>query len=347
LSDLNSSLLARGLTAACLLIAGLAPAQPILAQSCQSPQSRLSCSPQARIEAQVGPFNVTGAVYDEGQRFFRTELSGSMDQTPRTTSSQAASSSASSAGQGVSLSPGETLRVFCRRDDYAFVPAGAAGGLPCDVSRARDATDPGSIAGALFNSTSVPSLRLGMNPRLGMVALPTWFWVEGYNGEIIPLEDRLTLIHHECQRVAARDARGDAVLDAGGAPVTREQCRPVAETLTVEVHAWPRLYRWDFGDSRSQLVACGSRGACPQGLGRAYTDPHTPSPIQHAYVWTSLGAQGAADAYLVRLGIVFGARYRFSHNAQPFSGWQDLPERELSWAASHQVQEAQAVLTRR
>jgi hypothetical protein len=186
-----------------------------------------------------------------------------------------------------------------------------------------------------------------MNPRLGMVALPTWFWVEGYDGNTIPLVDRLELMHEECQRVVERDERGDVILDAAGAPVSREQCRPVIETLTVEVRAWPQQYHWNFGDDKDQVVFCGAIGACPQGLGRVYTDPHTPSPIQHAYIWTSLGAQGDADAYLIQLGITFSAQYRFSYNAQPFSGWQHLPERELSWAASHQVQEAQAVLTRR
>ncbi len=55
---------------------------------------------------------------------------------------------------------------------------------------------------------------------------------------------------------------------------------------------------------------------------------------------------GAADAYLIQLGIRFGAQYRFSHNGQAFGGWQWLPDRELSWAASHRVQESQAVLTR-
>jgi hypothetical protein len=128
--------------------------------------------------------------------------------------------------------------------------------------------------------------------------------------------------------------------------VSREQCDIAIERLTVEVRAWPRQYHWSFGDTKDQMVFCQGIDACPQGLGRAYTDPHTPSPIQHAYIWTSLGKQGAADAYLIQLGITFSAQYRFSHNGQSFSGWQGLPDRELSWAASHQVQEAQAILTR-
>ena len=118
------------------------------------------------------------------------------------------------------------------------------------------------------------------------------------------------------------------------------------DTLTVEVRAWPRVYHWQFGDAGEQSVLCPTISACTAGLGRAYTDPRTPSPIRHAYGWSSLNVNGAADAYTVGLTITFGAQYRFSLNGESMSGWQDLPDRELGWSASHRVQEAQAVLTR-
>ena len=198
----------------------------------------------------------------------------------------------------------------------------------------------------MFDHLDLPSLRLNMNPRLGMVAVPTWFWVEGYDGEVLPLSDTLVVSHEECSRVADRDAGGGAVLGENGTPSTHTECRTVTDSLTVDVRAWPRSYTWTFGDDRVRTVKCDGIAACPQGIGLPFTDPRTPSPIAHAYQWSSLGKNGLADAYTIGLGINFGAQYRFSLNGRSSSGWQSLGDRELAWSATHQVQEAQAVLTR-
>jgi hypothetical protein len=103
---------------------------------------------------------------------------------------------------------------------------------------------------------------------------------------------------------------------------------------------------WSFGDDKGQVVACADVAACPQGIGLPFTDVHRPSPIAHMYRWSSLGANGLADAYTIGLGVTFGAQYRFSINGHSRSGWDSLADRTLAWSASHQVQEAQAVLTR-
>jgi hypothetical protein len=198
----------------------------------------------------------------------------------------------------------------------------------------------------MFDQMDMPSLRLNMNPQLGMVAVPTWFWVEGYNGDLIPLTDNLVLRHEECRRIVQRDAHGMVVLDENRVPVMRRECNTISDTLSVEVRVWPRAYVWSFGDDRSKTVQCAAIGACPQGVGLPFRDPRTPSPIAHAYQWSSLGANGSADAYTIRLGITFGAQYRFSTNGASSNGWQSLGDRDLSWSANHQVQEAQAVLTR-
>lgn len=198
----------------------------------------------------------------------------------------------------------------------------------------------------MFDRLDLPSLRLGMNPRLGMVNLSTWFWVEGYDGMLIPLTDNLVLTHDECQQVVERDADGNVALDSDGAPVTHRECRTISDTLTVDVRAWPRAFDWSFGDNHGKLVPCPDQAGCPGGVGRPYTDPYTASPIAHAYHWSSLGINGDADAYTVGLTITFGAEYRFSINGASASGWASLRDRELTWTASHRVQEAQAVLTR-
>ena len=81
-------------------------------------------------------------------------------------------------------------------------------------------------------------------------------------------------------------------------------------------------------------------------LGVPYVDAVHESPIQHPYVWSSLGINGGADAYKIKLAITFGAQFRYSINGRDQGGWQGLQPRSLEWTAMHQVQEAQAVLTR-
>jgi hypothetical protein len=198
----------------------------------------------------------------------------------------------------------------------------------------------------MFDRLDLPDLRIDMNPRLGMVNVPTWFWVVGYGGDVIPLTDNLILSREECHIVAERDAGGLAVLDANGAPTTRQECHTVHDTVTVQVRAWPRSFHWTFGDNHEQIVACPDLVACTAGVGTPFTDPQSPSPIAHAYRWSSLGANGSADAYSIGLSITFGAQYRFSINGHSESGWQGLRNRDLAWSAAHRVQEAQAILVR-
>jgi hypothetical protein len=196
---------------------------------------------------------------------------------------------------------------------------------------------------------SPPGLHIGMNPQLGMVAVPTWFWVEGYEGQNIAKTRTLIEAHEECRFVVVPDDRGRPVLAADGRPQLRRQCEPRTTTFTIDVQLWPSRYAWDFGDQHGQEVSCIVASTCQDGLGQAFVDSRHPSTIRHPYVWTSLGRTGVngdPDAYRISLGITFSASFRVRVNGGSPTPWQNLPDRELSWAASHQVQEAQAILTR-
>ncbi|MGI9145362.1 MAG: hypothetical protein ACR2IK_02240, partial [Chloroflexota bacterium] len=209
--------------------------------------------------------------------------------------------------------------IVCRRDDYAFLPAGASAGLPCGSTSTRTTADPRQVAQGLFDQLEMPWLRIDMNPRLGMVAVPTWFWVEGYDGGVIPLTNTLVLTHEECRTVSESDANGRPALDADGTPRTRRDCQTISDTLSVDVRVWPRTFAWSFGDSASRLITCSDAAACPAGIGQPFTDPRSASPIAHAYRWSSLGKNGDADTYTVGLNISFGAQYRFSTNGDSLS----------------------------
>jgi hypothetical protein len=238
-----------------------------------------------------------------------------------------------------------SVPIYCRRDDYLFVPPSSLGGLPCVGVPSQERFDPYPVAVQMAAQLPPPELRIGMNPTLGMVAVPTWFWVEGYDGGTLSQSETVRESHEVCHLVAVRDANGQVILDANGRPRTRRECTVDGSTFVVDVRLWPNRFAWDFGDDHGRSIACAGQGDCGDALGQPFVDSQHPSPVQHPYRWSSLGANGAQDAYTIRLGITFGAQYRVTVNGSS-GGWQSLPTRDLSWSASHQVQEAQAVLTR-
>jgi len=70
---------------------------------------------------------------------------------------------------------------------------------------------------AVLQRVPLPNVTIRMNPSLGLVAMPGWFWGEGYNGEPFG---------------------GSATVGA----------------YTVSVQVEPASYTWDFGDG-STLVS--------------------------------------------------------------------------------------------
>jgi hypothetical protein len=74
-----------------------------------------------------------------------------------------------------------------------------------------DSVDPATVAAELRDQVPVPNIAIGVNPTTGLVAVPSWFWIEGYDGAPI----------------VASDTLGD---------------------VTVEVEITPAGYRWSFGD---------------------------------------------------------------------------------------------------
>ena len=228
-----------------------------------------------------------------------------------------------------------------------FLPPTSLGGLPCAPVPQEQRFDPYPLAVELAQRVPPPELRIAMNPALGMVAVPTWFWVEGYDGGAIGQSQTVLEAHEVCHQVTVRDARGVAQLDSSGRPRSRVSCDVETTRFTVDVRLIPDSYRWDFGDSSNgRSVSCPSpAGGCDEALGFPFLDPRHPSPVQHPYQWSSLGINGDQDAYTISLGINFGAEYRVSVNGST-SGWHSLPTRGMTWTANHQVREAQAVLTR-
>ena len=172
-------------------------------------------------------------------------------------------------------------------------------------------TDPHEVALGLLDHVPLPIIQVKTNPALGRVALPGWFWVDGYDGK--PFGTART--------VTVPPAVGPEV------PLTevpRDDPRRQPTSFTVSVRVWPTSYQWSFGDGASFATV---------SLGAAYP---AVSDIQHTYAYSSLRFP---DGFPVKLTVVFNASYQVNGGAA-----QWLPPIAHTYSSSYPVQEAQAIL---
>jgi len=172
--------------------------------------------------------------------------------------------------------------------------------------------DPRQVALEALSHVPLPAIQIQMNPELGLVAMPGWFWVAGYDGQ--PFGTVVT--------VDVPPAVGD---DVPTELVPADDPRRQATSITVEVRVWPSSYAWSFGDGT---------GLTTDSLGAPYPQE---SDIQHTYEHSSLRFPGG---FPVQLTVEFAAAYAVDGGPP-----QPLPAISQTYAARYRVQEVQAVLT--
>ena len=140
--------------------------------------------------------------------------------------------------------------------------------------------NPVAKAHDLVNHMAWPDVTIGINPNPGVVAIKSWFWIQNYAGQVLTNSGTISETHQECRTVSFPGA------NPGDPPGRGLECHDVTNTMTVDARVGPANYQWTFGDGRagSQLDYPN-----PAGLGRAYTDPHTASPVAWSYEFSSLG----------------------------------------------------------
>jgi hypothetical protein len=110
--------------------------------------------------------------------------------------------------------------------DVVWLPNTATDSSVSVVVVQDDAVDPLLLAADILENVPVPDISIGVNPAPGLVALPSWFWIEGYDGS--PIVESVAL--------------------AG---------------VTVDVEITPTTYAWTFGDGAELQTASMGR-AYPQ-----------------------------------------------------------------------------------
>lgn len=104
----------------------------------------------------------------------------------------------------------------------AWVPVDAPGTPDVVVNTPPGpAVDPVAVAQSLLGLVPLPSVSVGANPGVGLAGMPSWFWVDGYDGSALYGSETLG-------------------------------------SITVEVEITPERYDWSFGDGANLVTA--SRG---------------------------------------------------------------------------------------
>lgn len=174
--------------------------------------------------------------------------------------------------------------------------------------------DPREIALDALDRVPLPDIQIRMNPSLGLVALPAWYWIEGYDER--PFGTSLTV-----------DIPAEVGPEVPTELVPAGDPRRQGSSLTVDVRVWASMYEWSFGDGASLVTT--SRG-------KAYPQE---SDIQHTYEYSSLLSP---DGFPVRLMVEFTAEYRVNGGPP-----QELPPIRRTYETSYRVQELQPVLIAR
>ncbi|MCC6177466.1 MAG: hypothetical protein IT305_19380 [Chloroflexi bacterium] len=184
--------------------------------------------------------------------------------------------------------------------------------LPPSASRA--AITPRLFVADVLEDVPLPVAKVRMNPDIGLVAVPTWFWVEGYDGRAFGVTRRVNIPAEIGDDVPADD-------------VSRDDPRRRPTSMTIVVTVRPSRYEWTFGDGMKLVTT---------SLGKPYPQA---SDVKHTYEHSSLRSP---SGFTVSLTIEFTAEYHINGGAA-----QALPPIRRSYESSYRVQEIQPVLTSR
>jgi hypothetical protein len=170
------------------------------------------------------------------------------------------------------------------------------------------------IALTILDHLPLPEIQLQANPTLGLVSLPAWFWLEGYDGQPFGGARTVSLPPEVGPDVPVSDV-----------PASDPRRQP--SSLSIAVQVQPTRYEWSFGDGATLTT---------RSLGQRYPQD---SDIQHTYEYSSLGL---SDGFPLRLTVEFAAEFRVNGRSP-----ESLPSMRRTYTAGYRVQEIQAVLTTR
>jgi hypothetical protein len=174
--------------------------------------------------------------------------------------------------------------------------------------------DPRDVALDILAHVPLPDIKVRMSPALGLVALPSWYWVEGYDGQ--PFGASRTI-----------DIPPEVSAQVPFTEVPADDPRRNGRSFTVEVQLEGTRYDWNFGDGA---------GLTTHSLGTPYP---AESDLKHTYEFSSLRH---AEGFPIRVTAEYSAAFRVDGGS-----WQGLRTVRRTYGGSFRVQEIQTVLVAR
>src|SRR5579859_1509732 len=200
----------------------------------------------------------------------------------------------------------------------------------------------------LWRDAPLPNIKLGINPDPGITGMSHWFWVNNYQGQplVFPLHLDLpwTLYWQEQVWETTMECVDSGCLTRHAVTTSHleDHSANYVDTVDLGVTLTSSEWEWDFGD--------GIAGSKPPpfepttGIGRAYTDPYTPSPVKWFYNFDSRDFVGG---FPVTLQGKWTGTYRIASASTfdgPYSESGTLGgNRAGIWTARHVVCQVQAL----
>lgn len=190
--------------------------------------------------------------------------------------------------------------------------AGATNGFMCVASpgtppRSDRSASLADFALAAEASLPWPGVAINANPNdLATVAVPTYYWVNGYDGSSRSVEIGASVQEGDrCTPTFETSADGTEAQ-------TGRDCVPNMVDYNVVVTARPTSYTWHFGDENQTSGKDGQRSVVtrsgPEGLGTPFQAPNWSSPIMHLFNVSSFQHE-AEGGYQITLTIAYGVAW--------------------------------------
>jgi hypothetical protein len=237
--------------------------------------------------------------------------------------------------------------------DLTLLPAPAVPARPGRLNMRSTRVDRAVVAQRavdnLWRDAPLPKITLGINPDPGITGLQNWFWVKNYGGQplVFPLHLDLpwTLYWQEQVWTTSMECNDASCLTRHAVTTSHleDHSANYVDTINVSVTLTSAEFDWDFGDGRD-----GSQPApfdSITGLGRAYTDAYTPSPVAWTY---QVDSRKFVAGFPVTLRGRWTGSYSIASNSTfdgPYNESGSLGgARWGTWTANHVVCQVQTML---
>lgn len=249
--------------------------------------------------------------------------------------------------------PGGSVLIIPPTDGQGPTPPTQSGAYNVRSTR-RDMHAAGrSVLEGLWRNAPLPTIAIRTNPRTGIVAIPTWYWVDRqtYAGQPLAPTLHLDLPFTVDYDVDVTDESQSPCPDNADETCTTRTTHTdhhidhYLDQLDLGLTFTPARYTWDFGDGRP-----GSQQDYDPatGLGLPAPDASTPSPVAYTYEFSSLDVLHDGG-FPVELTVSWGATFHMRGTSDAGGGFDEngsMNSRSVAYGTRYQVREVRSVVQR-